>query len=159
VLIVCLLCIAAVLLIDIQPADDYYSDLPPKGEITGKVTLTIRFDTVVGERGTEHLGNDGVILPVTTFEIDANDTVFDILTEAAIKYRLRIQNTGATAASSAAVYIRGINDLYEFDYGDLSGWIYFVNGQKMSVGCGEYCLSDGDVIEFHYSRALGEDLK
>ena len=57
------------------------------------------------------------------------------------------------------VYISGINYLYEFDFGDLSGWVYHVNGVSPSVGCGEYKLSDGDRIEWLYTCNLGNDLK
>jgi len=57
------------------------------------------------------------------------------------------------------VYISGINHIYEFDYGELSGWMYRVNGGTPSVGCGSYILSDGDKIEWLYTCELGEDLK
>lgn len=160
VAIVCVIAIAAVLLIDIQSAQGYYGGSQAEKENPiGSVTLTIRFDTVAGMEGTEHLGDDGVILQETSFVIEAGDTVFDILREAAAKYGLRIQNTGATAASTAMVYISGINDLHEYDFGDLSGWMYFVNDVSPSVGCGEYVLADGDRIAFRYTRELGDDLK
>ncbi|MGM9626294.1 MAG: DUF4430 domain-containing protein [Eubacteriales bacterium] len=48
--------------------------------------------------------------------------------------------------------------LYEFDFGDLSGWIYKVNGETPSVGCGDYVLSDGDEIAWLYTCDLGNDL-
>ena len=57
------------------------------------------------------------------------------------------------------VYIEGIAYLYEFDYGDLSGWIYHINGAVPSVGCGKYILSDGDRVEWLYTLDLGEDVK
>ena len=56
------------------------------------------------------------------------------------------------------VYISGINYLYEFDFGDLSGWMYRVNDTAPSVGCGEYHLSDGDFIEWLYTTDIGNDL-
>ena len=154
------LALGAVLLIDIQSAEDYYqADVPIKEHPTGSVTLTIRCDTVLGKDGTAHLPQDGVMLPVTTFVIEDGETVFDILSQAAAAYGLRVQNTGVTANSSALAYISGINDLHEFDFGDLSGWVYRVNGERPSVGCGEYKLHDGDVIEFLYSCELGEDIE
>ena len=55
-------------------------------------------------------------------------------------------------------YIRGIAYIYELEYGDLSGWIYRVNGESPSVGCGSYILSDGDRIVWHYSLEQGEDI-
>ena len=57
------------------------------------------------------------------------------------------------------VYVSGIGYLYEFDYGDLSGWMYRVNGETPSVGCAEYALSDGDQVEWLYTCDLGNDLE
>ena len=34
--------------------------------------------------------------------------------------------------------MEGINNLYEFSCGDLSGWIYSVNGSFPSISCSEY---------------------
>ena len=47
----------------------------------------------------------------------------------------------------------------ELDFGDLSGWIYHVNGFAPPVGCGEYVLEDGDKIEWLYSCDIGNDLR
>jgi hypothetical protein len=152
--------LAAVLLIDIQSPDAYYGNQPQSKENPiGSVTLTIRCDAVLDMPGSAFLPPDGVILAPTTFVIEQGDTAFDILTEAAALYRLRVQNTGVTATSSALAYVSGINDLKEFDFGDLSGWVYHINGKAPSVGCGEFTLSDGDEIAFLYSLTLGEDLQ
>ena len=55
-------------------------------------------------------------------------------------------------------YVAGISHLYEFDFGNLSGWMYRVNGFFPDVACGEYQLSDGDRIEWLYTCDLGRDL-
>ena len=55
-------------------------------------------------------------------------------------------------------YVSGIGNLYEFDFGGLSGWVYSVNGRMPSVSCGEYVLSDGDKIEWMYTCDLGNDV-
>jgi hypothetical protein len=160
ILIVLLLVVAAVLLIDIKPADEYYSgEHKQKDNPIGTVTLTVLCDTVIGREGTDHLPENGVILKETTFEIEQGETVFDILTEAAAAYGLRLNHTGVTATSGAMAYISGINDLSEFDHGSLSGWTYLVNDQRPSIGCGEYVLADGDRIVFRYSLELGDDLR
>ena len=36
-------------------------------------------------------------------------------------------------------------------HGDLSGWVYTVNGISANVGCGSYYLKDGDVVEWLYT--------
>ena len=57
-----------------------------------------------------------------------------------------------------SVYIEGIGNLYEFDCGELSGWLYKVNGKTPGCGCSQYTLKDGDVVEFMYSCSLGADV-
>ena len=46
--------------------------------------------------------------------------------------------------------------IYEFDFGDLSGWTFAVNGEKSSVGCDVKTLADGDVIEWTYTLTQGK---
>ncbi|MBQ9750343.1 MAG: DUF4430 domain-containing protein, partial [Clostridia bacterium] len=154
VLLVCAVAVTVVCVTDFRSADDYYSgnDITKENAI-GTVTLTIRCDTVAGR--AEHIPENGIILDVTEFAIAEGDSVYTILTEAARKHKLQLENDG----DGTYVYISGINYLYEFDYGDLSGWVYEVNGERPSVGAGEYKLKDGDVIEWHYTVNLGEDLK
>lgn len=147
-----------ILVSDIHFADEYYSGSPEKGDIVGTVTLSIDCRTVAGLTDTEYIPADGIILPPTQFDIDSDDTVYDILVEAARKYNIHAENTGSSGNAHGMVYISGINYLYEFDYGDLSGWMYRVNGTAPSVGCGEYRLSDGDIIEWLYTTDIGNDL-
>ena len=112
----------------------------------------------VGSGIPEHIPEDGVILAPTAFDIESGDTVFDILTEAAQTYGIQVENKGSAGSSHGMVYISGINYIYEFDFGDLSGWVYHVNGITPSRNCGEYVLSDGDRIEWLYTCEVGHDL-
>ena len=140
---------------NIQTPSQYYSGAPSASGTAGKVTMTIRCDTVAGESASRSIPADGVILPVTEFPIDSGNTVYSVLAAAAKQYGIRMDSRG----SAKTAYITGIQYLYEFDYGDLSGWIYRVNGAAPSVGCGAYELKDGDRVEWLYSRSLGSDLK
>ena len=148
--------VCTVIFTDIKSAEDYYSSQEgSKENIVGTVTLSIRCDTVVGKSDSEYIPADGVILKTSEFDIDSDDTVYDIMTEAVRKYGLHMESSG----TDGMIYICGINYLYEFDYGDLSGWTYHINGKEMSVGCDSYILSDGDEIEWQYTCELGQDLK
>ncbi len=150
-LLICFVCFT-----DLQSADDYYGDpQSSKENAIGSVTLTIRCDTVVGKSDASHIPDDGVILDVTELEISQGETVYDILIQAAKANRIQVENNG----TEDMAYIVGIGYLYEFDFGDLSGWVYRVNGERPSASCGEYELRDGDVIEWLYSCELGNDLK
>ena len=168
-----------ILFTDIKSAGSYYStDNTEKTNIIGTVTMSIRCDilldrpddpkeTLNGLTESGHIpkdtfsklaesGNipeDGCILDDTVFEISADETAYDLLIESARSYGISIDHKG----SGDIAYISGINYLYELDYGDLSGWVYKVNGELPSVGCGAYRLSDGDVIEWLYTLDLGND--
>ena len=149
------LAIVAVCVTDIQSKEEYYNgELPQKENAIGTVTVTIRCDTVVGKSDSQYIPDDGIILGVTEQEISEGDTVYDILIEVARVHHIQVENNG----NDKMAYIVGIGYLYEFDFGDLSGWVYRVNGQDTSVGCAEYKLSDGDAIEWLYTCSLGEDL-
>ena len=154
--IVAALAVIFVCMTDFRTAEDYYNgDTVHKENVIGSVTLTIRCDTIAGKNDFEYIPSDGVILDVTEFDIEKGDTVYEILTEAAKRYHIQIENNG----SEEMAYIVGISYIYELDFGDLSGWVYHVNGTSPSMGCGSYELSDGDVIEWLYTCDLGDDVK
>ena len=144
--------IVAVFFVDIQTADSYYTTAVTKKDAAGSVTLTIRCDKVAGQVG--HIPANGVILPETTMPIAEGDTVYTVLTDAARAHGFHMEGSGA----NGLMYIHGIGNIYEFDFGDLSGWVYMVNGESASVGCDQYVLQDGDQVEWHYTLELGKDI-
>lgn len=121
--------------------------------ITGKVTISIRCDTVKNS-GESFVPESGIVLTETEVEIEADETVFDALRKVCKAERIAIESSGF----SAFAYISGIGGIYERDFGDSSGWIYFVNGVSPSVSCGQYKLTDGDIIEWHYTCDFGKDI-
>lgn len=142
------------------PAQD--NQQPEESDQKGDtVTLTIRCDTAVNNG--MHLESkwagivpaSGCILDTTTFEIEDGDTVFDVLCQARDKFKLHMQYKGA----GSGIYVEGINNLYEFDGGRWSGWMYCVNDWYPNYGCGVYYLQPGDVIEWNYTCDLGCDLE
>lgn len=147
------LAVTFILATDFRSAEDYYNgeDIIKDNPI-GSVTIAIYCDAVAGKTDSEYISPDGVILSPCEFVIEEGDTVLTVLTEAARKHGIQVENNG----SSEMAYISGINYLYEFDFGDLSGWTYYVNGAKPSVSCGEYKLSDGDLIEWRYTLTIGK---
>ena len=151
VLLLCAATVAFVCLTDFRSADDYYSGGDViKENAVGTVTLSIRCDSVAGR--AEHIPENGVVLDVSEFPIAEGDTVYTVLTDAAKKHKIQIENNG----TSTLAYISGINYLYEFDFGELSGWEYRVNGERPSVGASEYRPKDGDMIEWYYTLTLGK---
>lgn len=153
ILIILAAVIAFFVFTDISSPSDHYNEDITRDGVIGQVSMTIRCDTIAGR--DEHIPSDGVILDVTELDICEGDTPYTVLADAARKYKIQYENSGSTKL----VYISGINYIYEFDFGDLSGWVYTVNGKQPSVGAGEYKLKPGDVIEWHYTLNLGEDIK
>ena len=98
----------------------------------------------------------GIILQSTAVEILSGDTAFDVLTRVCANNGISLEFTKTPLYNS--YYIEGIGDLYEFDCGSSSGWIYSVNGERPSRSCSEYRLSDGDKIVFAYTLKNGADI-
>lgn len=98
----------------------------------------------------------GWILKETQVEFKKGDTVFDVLKD--ITKKRGIQLEYSFTALYGSYYIEGINNLYEFDCGELSGWEYCVNGKFPAFGCSKYVLQDGDKIEWKYTCDLGADV-
>lgn len=131
------------------------------------VTIAIRVDTLLQHwdlldpalQSEKYVPKSGVILKPTTYELlSENDTVWDILQRATKEHKIQMEYQGANENIYSSVYIEGINHLYEFSAGELSGWMYNVNGVYPNYGCSQYVLQDGDVIEWHYTVDLGRDL-
>ena len=58
-----------------------------------------------------------------------------------------------------SAYIEGIANLYEFDCGSQSGWMYKVNGWFPNYGCSKYAVNEGDTIVWCYTcKGLGADV-
>ena len=128
---------------------------------SSQVTITIRCDTAVNNgmhqdaKWSGIVPASGCILPVTSVDIEGGETVFDILASVCDKYKIHMSYRGGTGSGC---YVDGINNLYEFDGGRWSGWMYSVNGWYPNYGCGVYFVNDGDDIEWNYTCDLGLDL-
>lgn len=142
--------IACIFTLHFQSAKEYYGNLPPKTNAIGTVTLQIHCEEIMGERKNSFVPSDGIILPETQFDIAPGDTVYDILVEGVRRFSLHMEKRGVSGYG----YVVAIQYIYEYEYGDLAGWRYLVNGSFPTVGCMEYELSDGDLIEWVYTKNL-----
>lgn len=130
----------------------------------GKLTCTleIRCDTLLSnlDQMTKEkaalVPEDGCLLSETEVEFTGGNSVFDVFRQVLRDEKLHFEYTDATVYDS--VYIEGIGNLYEYDCGPQSGWMYSVNGIYPGLGCSAYTLADGDVIVFSYTCDLGADL-
>lgn len=100
--------------------------------------------------------SDGVIFKARKVIFYEGETVFDVLSREMKKNRIHMEFRATPMYNSN--YIEGIHNLYEFDCGDLSGWMYEVNGWYPNYGCSRYVVKEGDVIQWRYTCDLGRDL-
>lgn len=125
--------------------------------------IEVRCDTILDNMGDLAPGKsscvpaNGVILAASTVRFAEGDTVFDVLKAAASATGLQLEY--AYTPGYGSYYVEGINNLYEFDCGNESGWMYKVNGWFPNYGCSEYQVHDGDVIVWCYTcKGYGADL-
>jgi hypothetical protein len=104
----------------------------------------------------EVLPEDGIIYKARKVTFYAGESVFDVLLREMKNNKIHMEFEMTPIYNSN--YIEGIHNLYEFDCGELSGWMYKVNGWFPNYGCSRYMLKDGDTVEWIYTCDLGRDI-
>ena len=99
---------------------------------------------------------DGVILSIENLSFTPGETAFDILQRLMRENGIPMEFSQSPAYNSK--YVEGINNLYEFDCGERSGWMYSVNGEFLNYGSSAVEIKSGDRIQWRYTCDLGEDL-
>lgn len=155
--------------------DQYLTDPVPKGKplpvepqdtaITDTArtcTLSISCATILDHMDwldpekTELVPEDGWILEPTAVTFYEGESVFNVLQRTCKQKRIHMEFENTPIYNSA--YIEGIHNLYEFDCGELSGWMYKVNDWFPNYGCSRYQLQEGDVVCWEYTCDLGVDV-
>ena len=140
----------------VEPQDATLGD----GSFT--VTLSVRCDTILDNMNLlnkekhELVPTDGVIFPATVVTAYEGESVFNVLQREMKRAGIHMEFRNTPIYNST--YIMGINNLYEFDAGELSGWMYRVDGWFPNYGCSRYQLQPGDVVEWVYTSDLGRDV-
>ena len=170
-----LIAAAAVLLLilfkgtKIQSVEEYYlTHMEDITEDSETVTISIRCDTLLKEENWKKLDKqlqkkkyvpeDGVILPETRYVLRKGDTAFDVTKRACQYNKIQMEYSGPDSNVYSTAFIQGINYLYSNSCGELSGWMYKVNGDFPGKGASSYKLKDGDKIEWVYTCDLGRDV-
>lgn len=167
-LFVAIIGIAAVAIskVNIQTTKEYYSATEAPSDKVIQVSIGIYCDTILSNyqsldkslQDEKYVPKDGVILTETTYEMKEGDSVFDLLKKATKDKKIQMEYQGADGNSYGSAYIQGMNHLYEFSCGPLSGWMYEVNGVIPDYGVSKYVLKDKDMVAFRYTCDLGKDL-
>lgn len=83
--------------------------------------------------------------------------MFDILRRVCEERKIQLEYSWTPVYDS--YYIEGIHQLYEFDCGSESGWMYKVNEVFPNYGCSSYEPKAGDAIVFLYTcKGYGADV-
>lgn len=88
----------------------------------------------------------GVLLSEYEVSLEEGTTVFDITFAACKDNGILLSSRG----TGAIRYVEGIADLYEFDHGPASGWVFYVNDESASKSSGVYEVQEGDEIRWEY---------
>ncbi len=140
----------------VEPQDQEVSDT----ELT--CTFSISCATILDNIGDldknklELVPNNGWILKPTKVTFNEGESVYDVLVRVCKDNKIHMEASWTPIYNSA--YVEGINNLYEFDCGSLSGWMYSVNDWFPNYGCSRYELKQGDVVEWKYTCNLGYDV-
>ncbi len=125
-------------------------------------SISIRCDTILDNldlldpEKTELVPSGGVLLSLSEVTFEEGESAFDLLKRVCQDEGVHLEFSITPGYGSA--YIEGIGNLYEFDCGERSGWLYQVNGQAPDRACSEYLLQTDDKVEFLYSCDWGQDL-
>ena len=85
--------------------------------------------------------------------VHSGETVITVLKRDLDRRKMSLSYSG----SGDSIYVKGINNLFEYDRGSQSGWLYKVKGTFPGRSCGSYKVKNGDVIEWLYTENLGND--
>lgn len=99
---------------------------------------------------------DGLLFPRTEITFSKGESAFDVLQRITRENKIHLSSQFTPMYNTA--YIEGIGNLYEFDCGSGSGWMYCVNNWYPNYGVSRYCLQQGDELEFNFTCDLGRDL-
>ena len=140
----------------VEPGETSVSDK----ELT--CTLSVRCDTILNNitwLDKEKVGlvpEDGIIFAEKQVSFYEGESVFNLLAREMKRNNIHLEFENTPIYNTA--YIEGIANLYEFDCGELSGWMYKVNDRFPDYGCSRYQLKNGDRVEWVYTCDLGADV-
>lgn len=129
-----------------QPSQPKQSELSPPSKPKEPVP-----QETVGITITKRSAGGNVLS--TNIPYQEGDTALDVSLRA-------MQNVGLSYSligSGASAYMEGIDGLFEFDEGPLSGWKISVNGSDIDRSAGVYPVNPNDQVTWYYTTNYLED--
>ena len=140
----------------VEPQDVTISDTAYTCTLSISCATILKHMDWLDPEKTELVPEDGWILEPMEVTFYEGESVFNVLQRTCKQQKIHMEFENTPMYNSA--YIEGIHNLYEFDCGELSGWMYKVNDWFPNYGCSRYQLQDGDVICWEYTCDLGVDV-
>ncbi|MBE7053299.1 MAG: DUF4430 domain-containing protein [Ruminococcaceae bacterium] len=150
-----------------KPNDEIEEEIKKEPEVTYdedlKCSVVVRCDTILKkpellkEEKREFVPKDGIIYSAQNVIFYDGESAFNVLSREMKRNKIHFEFNITPVYNTA--YIEGIANIYEFDCGELSGWLYKVNNVFPGVGSSQYILKNNDKIEFIYTCDMGNDIK
>ncbi len=122
-------------------------------QYVNQVTVSISIDQIqanpslLNEAKQQILPDSNYILEPTKVYYEEDDTAFEVLQKVCKEQKITLEYN---EMMDGTAYIEGINNLYEFDAGAMSGWLFKVNGEMISVGADSYIVEADDELNWYY---------
>lgn len=127
-----------------SPQNDQGSSEPaPQAETALTVNLKIDCKEAVDAENKTALeaSEDGIMFD-GTLDLEEGATIYDALVASGVNI--------TSSDSSYGKYVSAINGLAAGDQGEMSGWIFTLNGEDVMVSADQQELADGDSIAFNF---------
>ena len=142
--------------VPVEPENNEISDIEKTCSLYVSCAVILDNTKRLDKEKLELVPENGIILHENEVTFYEGESVFNLLQREMKKNKIHMEFTNTPIYNSA--YIEGINNIYEFDCGELSGWMYKVNDWFPNYGCSRYQLKEGDVVEWIYTCDLGRDI-
>ena len=106
----------------------------------GQILVTVKVDSSAA---------DGSVSFDQEVAVDEGATAYDALVATGLSVN--------ASDSEYGMYVEGIDGLAAGDHGDMSGWMFDINGEMAEESCDKIELADGDTVNWIYST--GEEFE
>ncbi len=113
-------------------------------------TLDVIMDNSVQNKMVtiEVIAPDKVILNRQDVRIEEGDSVYSVLEKTLDENSIVLYTRG----SKNNIYVEGIGDYFEFDYGPSSGFVYYIDGVSPNISSSKYILDGTENIVWAYEQ-------
>ena len=148
--------IAALLLVLMLAAAFFAGCGAPAEDAALKVKVTVSFQAAVdaGYDNAKAISETGVLVDGVEIGLPEGATAYDAVKSACDAAKAPVVKNG----EGEALYIESVSSLSAGDCGDLSGWLFNINGKYGSEGINAAKVADGDAVNLLYTVNMGEDI-